>query len=383
MKRLHAASLVGVLVASLPGVTLGAEQCVYDSGTYGAVTVTRSGGCTTFPNLWGGLTGWAMSSGDESCTFSFSPSVVTSTVRVQLANVDSDESNAFVVNGSSYTLVAGDVDNVTTPPEGASDLTISANAVTGAALDGAGTVTFTNSPPASTSTLEIVHTGGPTTLARVCFDDQPVLLPSITQIDPASGTLAGGTTVVITGTNLTGATAVTFGGVAAASFTVDSATQITAVTPAHVAGAVDVAVTTPGGSDTSSGGYTYVDPPALPPAITSLSPVSGAVSGNTPVVITGSNFTGATAVTFDDVAAASFTVDSATQITAVTPAHAAGAVDVVVTTSAGSDISAGGYTYSAAIAGSSIPTLSEWALFLLILLMLSAGWYGWTRQTRA
>jgi hypothetical protein len=66
--------------------------------------------------------------------------------------------------------------------------------------------------------------------------------------------------VTITGTNLTGATAVKFGGAAATSYTVNSATQVTATTPAHAAGAVDVAVTTPGGTATSIGGFAYVAP---------------------------------------------------------------------------------------------------------------------------
>jgi hypothetical protein len=55
--------------------------------------------------------------------------------------------------------------------------------------------------------------------------------PFITGIDPNSGPAAGGTTVTITGRNFTGATAVRFGSTNAASFTVDSDTQITAVSP--------------------------------------------------------------------------------------------------------------------------------------------------------
>jgi IPT/TIG domain len=84
----------------------------------------------------------------------------------------------------------------------------------------------------------------------------PGPLPDVVSILPTSGPTAGGTSVVITGTDFTGATAVTFGGVAAASFTVDSSTQITAVTPALTAGAKDVSVTTPYGTDTLVGAFT-------------------------------------------------------------------------------------------------------------------------------
>lgn len=68
--------------------------------------------------------------------------------------------------------------------------------------------------------------------------------PQVSSLTPGSTTdLGGGTSVVIAGTTFTDATAVTFGGVAAESFTVDGDTQITAVAPAHAAGTVQVVVT--------------------------------------------------------------------------------------------------------------------------------------------
>ncbi len=90
----------------------------------------------------------------------------------------------------------------------------------------------------------------------------PLPPPTVSAIDPVSGTTLGGTSVTITGTNLTGATAVTFGGTAATSYTVISATRITATTPVHAAGPVDVAVTNPAGAQgTTPAGYTYVAGP--------------------------------------------------------------------------------------------------------------------------
>ena len=74
-------------------------------------------------------------------------------------------------------------------------------------------------------------------------------LPAVTGLSPARGPTTGGTTVVITGTDLNGATSVEFGMVAAAGFTVDSVTQITATTPASMpAGPADVTVMTSYGS---------------------------------------------------------------------------------------------------------------------------------------
>lgn len=75
--------------------------------------------------------------------------------------------------------------------------------------------------------------------------------PAITSLNYDQGdTAGGGQDIVITGTGFTGATAVTFLGTAATSYTVDSDTQITAVLPAHAAGSGNVEVTGPGGSDT-------------------------------------------------------------------------------------------------------------------------------------
>jgi hypothetical protein len=81
---------------------------------------------------------------------------------------------------------------------------------------------------------------------------------SVAALSVTSGSTAGGTTTTITGTNFTGATAVTFGGVAATAFTVVSNTTITATAPVRSStGAVDVVVTTPQGTTTLAGGYTY------------------------------------------------------------------------------------------------------------------------------
>ena len=76
--------------------------------------------------------------------------------------------------------------------------------------------------------------------------------PTVTAISPATGLLSGGTTVTITGTGFTGATAVMFGSTAATSFAVNSATSITATSPATITpGPVDVTVTTPAGTSTT------------------------------------------------------------------------------------------------------------------------------------
>ena len=76
--------------------------------------------------------------------------------------------------------------------------------------------------------------------------------PTVTGLSPARGPAAGGSSVVITGAHFTGATNVKFGA-NAASFTVNSDTQITATAPAGSAGSVHVTVTTPSGTIEPSG----------------------------------------------------------------------------------------------------------------------------------
>ena len=177
--------------------------------------------------------------------------------------------------------------------------------------------------------------------------------PVISSLTPTSGPTAGGTSVTITGTGFTGTTAVTFDGVAAASFTVVSDTEITATTPAHAAGPVDVVVTSPDGAS-APGVFTYVAPPAAP-VISSLTPDSGPTTGGTSVTITGTGFTGATGVTFDGAPGTDFVVVDDTTITVTTPAGAAGPADVVVTSPNG-DSAPGEFTY---VAPPVAPTISS------------------------
>ncbi|MGO4649606.1 IPT/TIG domain-containing protein [Nocardia sp. 2YAB30] len=180
--------------------------------------------------------------------------------------------------------------------------------------------------PAGTGTVPVTVTTAAGTSAGVPFTYVPV--PTLTSISPNSGPVTGGTTVTLTGTGFTGATSVFFGILPATSFTVNSDTQITAVTPVGL-GTVPVTVTTAGGRSNAVS-YTYV----LLPILLSLIPSSGPSAGGTTVTLTGVGLSGATGVSFGATPALSFTVVSDTQITAVAPAGL-GTVQVTVTTAAG------------------------------------------------
>jgi alpha-tubulin suppressor-like RCC1 family protein len=157
-------------------------------------------------------------------------------------------------------------------------------------------------------------------------------IPAIASVSPTLGPAAGGATVTIAGVEFTGATAVKFGTTEAASFTVNSSGSITATAPAGT-GTVDVTVTTPAGISpiTANDRYTY----QFAPTVKKLSAKFGPAAGGTSVTISGTEFTGTTAVKFGAADAASFTVKSTTTITAISPAATAGSVYITVTNTSG------------------------------------------------
>ncbi len=203
--------------------------------------------------------------------------------------------------------------------------------------------------PAGSGLVDITVTapGGTTTPSSA---DEFRYVPSVTGVSPSSGPTGGGTSVTITGTGFTGASAVDFGSTAAAKLTVDSGTEITATSPAG-SGTVNVTVTTPGGTSatSSSDDFSY----AGSPTVSGVSPSTGPTVGGTSVTITGTNLTGATAVKFGSVGVPSFTVDSGTKITTTSPAGS-GTVNVTVTTPGGTSATSSSDDFS--YAGS--PTVS-------------------------
>jgi len=167
-----------------------------------------------------------------------------------------------------------------------------------------------------------------------------VAVPVLISVAPTEGPETGGTKVTITGTNFEAGATVTFGGVAATKVVRVSAAEITAETPAHLAGAVTVCVTDIGGEGCKEEAFTY-----LAPIVTSVTPNEGTQVGGTAVEIVGNGFEAGATVTFGGVAATNVVVKSATKITANTPAHVAGAVAVCVTDAGGEGCMAEAFTY--------------------------------------
>src|SRR5207245_7647279 len=92
--------------------------------------------------------------------------------------------------------------------------------------------------------------------------------PAVTGLSPGSGPEAGGTAVTIAGVNLSGTTEVRFGSRAAASFAVNSASSITALSPAGT-GTVDVSVSGSGGTSetAASDRFSYLAASQPPPTL--------------------------------------------------------------------------------------------------------------------
>ena len=168
--------------------------------------------------------------------------------------------------------------------------------------------------------------------------------PGVTAISPDNGPVSGGTNITITGSGFVNGAAVKINNVSAANVTWNSATQITATTPAGSSGgAQNFTLTNPdGGYSLVTGGFRYN------PVVAAVSPVNGQGSGGTGITITGSGFLSGATVKINGVSASNVIWNSATQITATTPVGSSnGAQDVKVTNSdSGYGVLAGAFTYN-------------------------------------
>jgi large repetitive protein len=178
--------------------------------------------------------------------------------------------------------------------------------------------------------------------------------PKLTLLSPTSG--IRGSSVEITGTTFTGASAVKFGAVAATTFSVDTDSKITVTVPS-TATTGNVTVTTPAG--TSNGlAYTVV----LPPTTSSFSPTSGPTGAT--VTINGANLTGVTDVTFNGLASPKLTPVSATQLKAVVP-NGATTGKIGLTGPGGTTLSASNFTVTFSITGFT-PSSGDWGTTVTI-----------------
>ncbi len=366
------------------GVTFVSDQelmaTVPPSAASGTVSVTVSAACDTPATA--GATACGTSAAAAGSGFGYLPLPVIDSLSTGTGALTGGEQ--ITISGTGFRTVSRvDFGSEAATIESATDGQVTVQVPPGIS----GTVPVTVTTECGTAALADATSCG-TSLAQASgsgtFGSLPA--PRVTAVSPVAGPASGGTTVTITGTGFTTVTSVDFGGVSV-SFTHDPSaidTELTATAPPGPAGTtVDVTVTSVCGSaasatPTSCGGsgaspadhFAY-----LPlPAVTGVSPSAGVVGGGTTVTISGTGFTTAIGVSFGTVPATSFQVVSDQEVMAVSPAGAAGAVDVTVVTSC-----TGAYAQTATSCGSSTANTADQFTYYpstvaVVTRILSPGW---------
>ena len=221
----------------------------------------------------------------------------------------------------------------------------------GTSISAVTATSLTVTSPAGTGTVDVTVTTPNGTSAINAPSDHftynAPALPTVTGVSPNNGPAAGGTSVTVSGTNLTGASAVDFGTAnPGTSISAVTATSLTVTSPAGT-GTVDVTVTTPNGTsaiNAPSDHFTY----NAAPTVTNVSPNNGPQAGGNTVTVTGSGFvSGSTAVEFGSTAGTSVSVASGTSLTVSVPAGTGTVSVTVITTGGGSSTPlADAYTYN-------------------------------------
>lgn len=169
----------------------------------------------------------------------------------------------------------------------------------------------------TTGNITVVTNGGSSTSAQIFTY---VTTPTISSFSPQVG--GDDTKVVIRGTNFAHVNSVSFGGVLAKKFTVDSLTQITAFVSGQGASG-SVSVGTAGGAVSSAAQFTH----SQPPVITSFTPDVGA--RGTFMIITGDYFSSVMDVLVGGISVLNFTVNSSSKISVVIGSGTTGKITVV------------------------------------------------------
>ncbi len=271
--------------------------------------------------------------------------------------------NAYTyVSGAAPAPTISSISPASGPTAGGTTITITG---TGFQVNGASQATVTIAGSAATSvqvltatTIVCVTPAGPAGAQNVVVtnpDTQSATAtggftyigpsPTITSLNPTSGTVLGGTTVTITGTNFATGATVLFG-TNVGTVTSVTSMQILVISPAGSSiGPATVTVTNPGGGSGSlTNSYNYL---GSPPTITGINPATGASTGGTTVTITGTNFYPGATVTFGSVVATPSSITS-TQIVVTTPSVSPvlGPTNVTVTNVDGqSTTTTGGFNF--------------------------------------
>ena len=329
---------------------------VADGGVYSGATTTTLTITGATPAMNGylyrliatGSTGPAAASNAATLTVNSPPSIVTQP-SAATASVGSNASfSATAANATSYQWQVDQGFGFMNVADGGvySGATTTMLTITGATAEMSGyryrlVAADSTSPNAYSDSATLTVQSSDSTLANLSLD-AGTLSPAF-----ASGTRSYTATVA---TDVWSLTIVPTANQANATITVNGA-SVSSGAGRHVSLAIgpnSIAIVVTA-QDWSTTTYWLVVTRTAPPrpTISSISPNTGPSEGNATVTITGTNLTGATGVSFGG-SAATIIANSATSITAVTPAHAAGTVDVIVTTAGGTATLTNGYAYDVA-----------------------------------
>jgi hypothetical protein len=194
--------------------------------------------------------------------------------------------------------------------------------------------------------VDVFVTTGAGTSAATNNDLYAFGAPVVSGVSPRGGSTAGANTVTITGSGFVPGARVKFGALGSAlPSTFVSPSQLTVTAPALAAGTVHVFVTTGAGASTPTNNDLYA---FGAPVVSGVSPRGGPTAGANTVTITGSGFVPGATVKFGPAGSAlPSTFVSRSKLTVTAPRHAAGTVNVTVSTPAGTSAptNANQYTY--------------------------------------
>ena len=342
------------------GVTSAGGSMVLYKAETASISATASGMTTLTPlNV-------TVSVGSTNATQSTltptSASITANGISTQVLTVQARDAygNNLTTGGSTVTITkssgTGTIGSVTDNGNGTYTATVTSPTSSGSGVfvatlggsavkSGTGTqtqTTITYIPGAADATQSTLT---PTSASITANGSSTQVLTVQTRDSYGNNLTIGGSTVTITKSSGTG----TIG-----SVTDNSNGTYTATVTSPAAAGSGIFVATLGGSAVKSGTgsqtqstITYV----AAPTITAITPPTGSLAGGNSVTITGSGFYGGgssstvSAVTFGGTNVTSYSVTSNTTMTVVTPAHAVGAVNVVVTATYGSTTMTGGFTY--------------------------------------
>lgn len=229
------------------------DTTIIDGEEYEVTVLTQPAGqtCTVF-NGSGTVNGSNVQNVTVTCT---NNNAVISVTGSPLTLETNGTTGTLTISNTSFTVTAINISSNFNNTALDGNVTETGNTCSSVAPQASCTLTYTPGSTVVSETDFVIQGSNTNTITGAIQIDSGITLDTV---NPSSGSAAGGTGVTLTGVGVIDTISVTFGGIAATTVNVVNSTTVTAVAPAHVAGVVDVVITTPSGSATKTNAYTYV-----------------------------------------------------------------------------------------------------------------------------